>query len=179
MINRLFWRGQATGRGAIVPKKITRLEAEIELESDLHKSRLLNRNPRNLEQLSRDIKPEGFWLDKNPFVNWNRLVFGQKGKYLYASLIHWSGKTLVQASTKEQELLKYYKSPTTVQATSILAQVIARRCLQSGYLSVGVDTDSDLELKGPKTKTFFNMVKENGLVLEELPEIKPRSISDL
>lgn len=176
-INRLFLRGLANDR--ISSKKITRLEADIELESETHKSRLINRNPRNLEQLSHDIKPEGFWLDRNPFTDWNRLIFKQKGQYLYATLVHRSGRTLIEASTKEPGLSKYFRSPTTVQATRILAQVVARRCLQSGYLTVGTDSTDGLEQKRLKLETFYEVVLESGLQLKEPPEIKPRSVTDV
>lgn len=160
-------------------KRITRLESDIELESDLFPKRLTNRNPRNLEQLSLQKKPEGFWLDKSPPINWNKLVFEQKGRYLYASLMHWSGKTLIEASTRESTLAKYFKSPSSIQATTILAQVITRRCLQSGYLYAGRDESGESSETGPKTKAFFEFVKESGMTLEELPEIKPRRVGDL
>lgn len=158
-------------------KRITRLESDIELDDcKLYKSRLLNRNPRNLEQLSFEKKPEGFWFEKTAPMHWNKLVFEQKGRFLDAYLQHWSGKKLVEASTGEEQLQKYFNSPTTSQAAVILGEVISRRCLQSGHLYAGVD---DEEVESSKSKGFYEAVKKNGMTLKEPPEITPRSISDV
>lgn len=158
-------------------KRITRLETDIELKDcKLYKSRLINRNPRNLEQLSFEKKPEGFWLEKSAPMHWNKLVFKQNGRFLDAYLLHWSGKKLVEASTGEQQLSKYFNSPTTSQAAIILRHVITRRCLQSGYLYAGIDEE---EVDSTKSKAFLKAVKENGLSLKESAEITPRSVSDL
>lgn len=155
-------------------KRITRLESDIDLGG-----RLMNRNPRNLEQLSFENKPSGFWLDRVPPNSWNTLVLERKGKYLSAVLKQWSGRRLVEASTKEPQLQKYFVNPNTAQAATILAKVIARRCLQSGYLCAGCNEDlTDVEV-GLKTKQFFGVVKESGLVLQEPAEIVPRDVTDV
>lgn len=155
-------------------KRVTRLESDIDLGG-----RLINRNPRNLEQLSFDIKPTGFWLDNAPSAHWNRLVFEKKGRYLNACLQHWSGRRLVEASTKEPQLQKYFVNPNTSQAATILAQVIARRCLQSGYFYAGCSENIDDDEIGQKTRQFFDVVKANGITLEEPPEILPRDVADM
>lgn len=159
-------------------KRITRLESDVELEdtSD-YKSRIINRNPRNLEQLSFEKKPAGFWFENSPPTTWNKLVLSQEGGHLNAYLQHWSGRKLVKASTKEEKLAKYFNNPNTTQAVIILAQVISRRCLQSGYLYAGFDENYDK--LSPKFTAFFDTVKEHGLTLEEPPEITPRVVSDL
>lgn len=159
-------------------KKITRIESDIELEDCEFKKRLINRNPRNLELLSYQHKPEGFWLDKTPPSDWNRLVFEEDGKHLVAYLEHWSGKRLVQVSTREPKLVKYFKSTKTIQAAYLLGQFISRRCLQSGYACAGMD-DIDEELRGVKAKAFVEAVIANGFLLNEAPEIKPRTVVDL
>lgn len=161
-------------------KRITRLESNIELESNDYKTRLINRNPRNLEQLSFERKPAGFWLDRSPSTHyWNKLVFMQTGRYLETFLQHWSGKKLVKASTREPQLAKYFKNPSTTQAAIILAKTIAIRCLQSGYLYAEVDNNEVRQDSSIKIKTFFETLESNGLVLKEPPEIVPRIVSDL
>lgn len=160
-------------------KRITRLESDIELEDSQFKSRLYNRNPRNLEQLSFDAKPKGFWLEKSPPSSWNKLVFEQSGRHLYSYLLHWSGKKLIESSTREPRLAKYFKSSSTTQAATVLAQVMARRCLQSGYLYVGVDDRTQNDQLNIKTKVFFETIESNGLALQEPQEIVPRSAIDL
>lgn len=159
-------------------KKITRLESDIELGDCEFKSRIINRNPRSLENLSFEYKPKGFWLEKSPPAYWNKMVFEQSGRYLTASLQHWSGKRLIEASTKEPQLAKYYNGPSTIQAATILAQVISRRCLQSGYLCAGIDEIGD-DQTSLKSKVFFEAVESNGIILKESPEIEPRCVTDL
>lgn len=159
-------------------KRITRLESEIELEDEGNNSRLINRNPRNLEQMSFEKKPTGFWLDKSPPSDWNMIVFEQDEGHLRGYLRHWSGQKILEASTSEPQLKKYFKSTSTVQAATTLGQILARRCLQSGYLCAGVEEYED-DTKGVKRKAFFEAVKSNGIALEEPPEIQPRTATDL
>lgn len=159
-------------------KKITRLESDIELGDCEFKGRLINRNPRNLEQLAFEQKPSGFWLDKSPESDWNRLVFEQHGRHLRAVLRHWSGKVLIETSTKEPKLSAYLKSTNTVQAATILGEVMSRRCLQSGYVCAGVDGTSE-ESVGVKTKAFFDSIVSSGFTLKESAAIEPRTVTDL
>lgn len=159
-------------------KKITRLESDIELDDCEFKGRLINRNPRNLEQLAFEKKPTGFWLDKSPESDWNKLILDQSGRHLRAVLRHWSGKVLIEASTKEPQLGSYFRSTNTIQAATILGQVMSRRCIQSGYLCAGVDFTSDTTI-GVKTKAFFDSLTANGITLKEPPEIEPRIVTDL
>lgn len=159
-------------------KKITRLDSDIELGDCEFNGRLINRNPRNLEQLSFESKPTGFWLDKAPASDWYTVIFEENGRHLNAYLKHWSGKRFIEASTREPQLRKYFKSTNTIQAAKILGQVISRRCLQSGYLCAGTDRANE-NSKGIKTQAFFGSLASNGFLLSELPEIVPRSITDL
>lgn len=160
-------------------KRITRLESDIELNDSQHKSRLINRNSRNLEQLGFETKPTGFWLEKSAPLTWNKIVFEQSGRYLNTYLLHWSGKKILETSTSEPKLSKYFRNPNTSQAAVILAQVMSRRCLQSGYLQVGADYIKSDDNLGLKNRVFFESLESNGIVLEELPEIVPRSKTDL
>lgn len=159
-------------------KRITRLESMIELEDEYLHSRLINRNPRSLEQISFDKKPMGFWLDKSPPTDWNMISFEQNANHLHAYLRHWSGQIILTTSTSEPQLQKYFKSTGTVQAATILGQILARRCLQSGYLYAGVESYGD-DSRGMKRKAFFEAVMSSGVVLEEPPEIQPRTATDL
>lgn len=156
-------------------KRITRLSTDIELDPD---ARLINRNPRNLEQLAFEYKPAGFWLDRCPVQHRATLVFSEESDHLHAALTHWSGRKLVRASTSEPFMAKYFRNPCTTQAASVLAQVISRRCLQSGYLWAGADEEVRAS-GGPKTKVFFDTVESNGLQLMEPPVVEPRQVRDL
>lgn len=159
-------------------KKITRLESDVEITDCEHKSRIINRNPRNLENLSFEYKPKGFWLEKAPPQSWNMIVFEQNGRHLFAYLQHWSGRKLLEASTKEPQLAKYFNGSSTIQAATVLAQVMSRRCLQSGYLSAGI-VDMNNDQMSLKSKVFFEAIQSNGITLAESPEIEPRSKTDI
>lgn len=176
---RLLVQARHINMDKLTNKRITRIEADTEIDDKNYSNNLINRNPRNLEQLSLEKKPEGFWLEKSPPATWNKLVFEQSGRYLNTYLLHWSGKKLIESSTSEPKLSKYFKNPNTSQAAITLAQVMSRRCLQSGYLSVGVDDFTTDDTTGIKTKLFFEPIQSGGLVLEEMPEIKPRNLGDL
>lgn len=159
-------------------KRITRLQSDIELESSDHKSRLVNRNPRNLEHMSLERKPTGFWLEKCPLDSHYQLVVEVNGRYLDAYLKHWSGRRVVTASTSEPHLAKYFNNPGTAAASQILAQVIARRCLQSGFLHAHIDGNA-LDSNAQKKTVFYEVVQQCGLTLQEPPEIVPRAQDDL
>jgi len=158
-------------------KKITRLQSEIELEDPEFKSRLVNRNPRNLEQSFLEQKPSGFWFEKSPATDWNVIGLEQSGDYLTAYLRHWSGRTIIYASTKETQLKKYCVNPGSTQAATLLGKVLSRRCLQSGYLYAGVDPK--ISQDAPKISVFLESISKEGFVLEEPQQIEPRSNTDI
>lgn len=160
-------------------KKITRLESDIELEDCEFKSRLVNRNPRNLEQMAFEMKPLGFWLDKSPPTHWNRITFEESGQHLTAALVHWTGKVILTASTSENILAKYLKSTSTTNAASLLGEVLARRCLQSGYLYAQGPYEEFDDKSRHKRGTFFQSLARSGLELREPPPILPRAMRDL
>lgn len=66
-----------------IAKQITRIPSECEITqeqvlqdqkgpNDCPPSNLVNRNPRNLEQLLFERKPRGWDLDRKPTMYWNR-----------------------------------------------------------------------------------------------------------
>lgn len=158
-------------------KKVTRIESDVELEDCEFRARLVNRNPRNLEQSRIENKPGGFWFDKCPPTHWNRITLEQSSNHTSAHLEHWSGKRLISASTNEPQLVKYFRNPDTRQAAVLLGRVISRRCQQAGYLFV--DVDSSLDSDAPRIKAFLDSVVSEGLVLSEPPAIEPHSNTDI
>lgn len=157
-------------------KKITRIQSSIEIDDEPNfKPRLVNRNPRNLQQLSFDHKPQGFWLEKNPNIFWHKIVFEKKGKHLDVALINWTGKKLVEASTREKKLSKYFSNINT-HSLELLGKILATRCLQCGYLDADVDSvNSD----NVSAKAFHKALQESGLTLNESAAIVPRVVGDL
>lgn len=69
-------------RGSRIMKRITRLPSDYEVSeeelkektniNDVHTTRLINRNPRNLEQLMFEPKPFGWELEKTTRAYWNK-----------------------------------------------------------------------------------------------------------
>ncbi|CAG2180734.1 unnamed protein product, partial [Oppiella nova] len=145
-------------------------------ESELHsngnesvvKTRLVNRNPRNLEQLLFDKKPLGYELDLPQRTFWNKIVFESGGKHLTAKIVHNSGRVVVSASTRETAVGQQLKSSSGVSAATSLGHVLALRAIESGILEVfvGIEYESNESLK---VKAFLSALKANGLVLEEQP----------
>lgn len=158
-------------------KTITRLESDIELGDCEFKGRLINRNPRNLEQASLEYKPTGFWFEKSPPTDWNTVALERSSDHLVAYLKNWSGKQLICASTSEPQLKKYFRSPNSRQAAILLGKVLSRRCLQSGYIYAGIDNSIDAD--APRSQAFLDAIVSEGVILEEPPEIQPRSNSDV
>ncbi|CAG2113750.1 unnamed protein product [Medioppia subpectinata] len=165
-------RGQQRLLSSMSNKRITRLRSELsvsetELKSSgnesLLKTRLVNRNPRNLEQMLFEYKPLGYELDVPDRTYWNKIVFDTSGKHLTASIVHNSGRIIVSASTKEAAIGQQLKSSRGVAAATSLGQVLAMRALESGVLQVfvGVEYESDQSLKA---KAFLTALKDNGLV---------------
>ncbi|CAG2170280.1 unnamed protein product [Oppiella nova] len=167
-------------------KRITRMASDLEVsESELHsngnesvvKTRLVNRNPRNLEQLLFDKKPLGYELDLSQRTFWNKIVFSSGGKHLTAKIVHNSGRVVVSAGTRETAVGQQLKSSSGVSAATSLGHVLALRAIESGILElfVGIEYESNQSLK---VKAFLSALKANGLVLSEQPFVFERQRRD-
>ena len=93
-------------------KRITRIPSEIEIseeeinencesKNDKVPTKVVNRNPRNLEQLYFEPKPSGWELDAVHTNFWNQALLDKSSKFLSGKIIHYTGKILVTASTSE------------------------------------------------------------------------------
>ncbi|RWS16277.1 39S ribosomal protein L18-like protein [Dinothrombium tinctorium] len=172
----------------IVKKRITRIPSDIEFEeseiadgqrssNDKPPVRLVNRNPRNLEQLQFERKPLGFELDSPSISFWNKVVFDQKGKHMVASVLHHSGYPFITVSSNELNNGST-SSPKDVNTAVNMGVILARRCLESGVLYVHSEYTAD-ELKSLKVQAFIKALQDNGLILKEPNFIFPRRKRDL
>ncbi|XP_054163090.1 39S ribosomal protein L18, mitochondrial-like [Oppia nitens] len=168
-------------------KRITRLSSDVEVKPEelaidgnesLLKTRVVNRNPRNLEQLLLQYKPLGFELDLPEKTYYNKISFEVIGKHLMAKIVHNSGRVIVSASTKEAAIKQQLKSSGGITAASALGHILAMRALESGIHQVFVSTQHESD-KSIKVKAFIKSLKDNGLVLEEQPFIFYRKHRDL
>ncbi|KFM78540.1 39S ribosomal protein L18, mitochondrial, partial [Stegodyphus mimosarum] len=157
---------------AINPDNIVKPEEPLSA-NDVFNGEYINRNPRNLEQMLLEIKPNGYVIDAPDVVYWNKLFFKKTANHTSAKVVHHSGRTIVSASTQEWSLRKYLKSAIDSNAVINVARVLAQRCLQSGILSVH-QAFSSKELKTPKIQLFLKTLEEEGLQTKELSAIRPK-----
>ena len=172
-----------------ITKRITRVQSDIELTpedisrgqsgpNDFPPSQLENRNPRNLEQLSFEVKPLGWELDKTAKCFWNKVVLEKFRNRYEAKLIHHSGRIIIRASTDEDGVASQLNSLIDIEAVENLGQILARRCLESGILFAfnGITPE---QLQSPKTVAFLDGITKSGLSLREPLFIWPRRRRDL
>ncbi|XP_070506906.1 large ribosomal subunit protein uL18m [Chironomus tepperi] len=130
---------------------------------------ITNRNPRNLEFLRIAEKPKGYFLDtpfSKPAYFWHKLVVTPSAKYVTAELIHHQNGVVLEASTKEWAIKKQLFKTSDTSAYINLARVFANRCLECGITEM-----TTKPLEGPKIEKFMSILRENGLVLTEPPQI--------
>lgn len=142
-------------------------------ENDKFNSEYINRNPRNLEQMLLEIKPNGYPIDAPDVVYWNKLFFEKSSKHTSVKVVHNSGRTVISASTKEWAIRKHLKSTIDNNAVINIARVLAHRCLQSGILFVHREFTAT-ELNIPKVNLLLKTLEEEGLKTEELSAIRPK-----
>ncbi|KAI2811642.1 Kinase-like [Blomia tropicalis] len=149
-------------------KRITRIRSDTEVDkSELETTgnesfvnvRLVNRNPRNLEQMLLESKPMGYELDSPNRHYWNKMVFEKKPKHIVASIVHHSGRTLVSASSSEAPIAAHLSSRTGLEAAQLLGQILTMRAFESGIHSVFFDHIKDRESKKEKIKLSAHDVK--------------------
>lgn len=87
-------------------------------------------------------------------------------KYITAELVHHENGTVVEASTKEWAVKKQLFKTSDTAAYTNLARIFAQRCLECGITEM-----TTKPLEGPKIEKFMSILKENGLVLTEPPQI--------
>lgn len=130
----------------------------------------VNRNPRNLEKMCIAQKPKGFILDYPSIKFWHKMFLNISPSHVTARVEHFTGKTVVSASTREWALRKHLYSAHDVCAAESVGRVIARRCLESGILHVHISLG---ETSSDKVKAFSKALEEEGLSLEEPSRIYP------
>ncbi|GFT85563.1 39S ribosomal protein L18, mitochondrial [Trichonephila clavipes] len=156
----------------INPENLAQIDNPLS-ENDKFNNEYINRNPRNLEQMLLEIKPNGFPLDAPNRVFWNKLHFEKSLKHTSAKVVHHSGRTIVSASTREWAIRKHLKSTIDKSAIYNIACILAQRCLESGIYFVSKEF-SPQELQTNKVQLFLNTLEECGLKTEELSAIRPK-----
>uniref|UniRef100_T1IXE3 Large ribosomal subunit protein uL18m n=1 Tax=Strigamia maritima TaxID=126957 RepID=T1IXE3_STRMM len=138
-------------------------------ENDSIKSQVINRNPRNLQQLRLERKPRGWHLERPTRKYWNKLFFSATSRRVSAKVQHNNGQIIVQASSVEPCIIQYLESVSDKRAAETVAMVLADRCLMAGILHVHISY-TETELRKEKLKLFLDTFQKSGVSLKEPPQ---------
>ncbi|XP_046387109.1 39S ribosomal protein L18, mitochondrial [Ischnura elegans] len=127
---------------------------------------LVNRNPRSLEKIRVAYKPKGYHVDKPGRDFWHKLVLTHSGRHITARVVHYTGPTVLSASSKEWCIKKYLYRTNDVSAYVNVARVLSQRCLESGIIEMKTEYVDELP-RTEKLSSFFNAMMENGISLTE------------
>ena len=132
----------------------------------------VNRNPRNLEQMALARKRQG-WVFQSPKKEYyNKLILETTNRHTTGKVVHWTGVTVVSASTKEAAIKQYLHSLSDVSAAQNIGSVLAQRCLEAGITNVFLDDQSDEQMT-EKLQAFVTSMEEGCVELTEPDVIEP------
>ncbi|XP_040569508.1 large ribosomal subunit protein uL18m [Lepeophtheirus salmonis] len=134
--------------------------------SSQFRPRIRNKNPLNLEHMKIGYKPQGFLLDKKSVSYWNRLFLEISQNHTTAKVIHWTGRPVAQASTREWAIRKHLYNYTDATALHLLGTIIGERTLQTGVLEVNLQMTQE-ELQRERMSSFVESIRKTGLSTSE------------
>ncbi|XP_047494497.1 39S ribosomal protein L18, mitochondrial-like [Penaeus chinensis] len=147
-------------------------------ENDLVNPQCVNRNPRNMEMLRLARKPQGWGLDIPSCNYWYKLFLDCTQRHVTARVEHFTGETVVSASTKEWAIKQHLFSTTDINAVRNIGRIIAQRCLQSGISELHTELQKHVDTS-EKIKSFMVALEEGGLITREPTTINERSVHPL
>ncbi|CAG2188871.1 MRPL18 [Mytilus edulis] len=131
----------------------------------------VNRNPRNLEQMALARKRQGWKFQSPTREYYNKLVFDKTSKHTSGKVIHWTGDTVVSASTKEWAIRRHLYSVKDVSAAQNIENLTSEaglsflKAVEEGCISLqepdvieseykpGIDYDGPKRLGGEDKDT--------------------------
>ncbi|CAI4232414.1 unnamed protein product [Auanema sp. JU1783] len=132
-------------------------------------ARFINRNPRNMEMMGKQIKPTGYQFEadreKRSFIY--RVDLIQTKSHQEAKLTHYINGVVITASTKEPAISNQLYSNTDTCAALNLGRVLANRCLQSGIHFALPGSTPDMVERSSHQKEFYKALAQEGLTLSE------------
>ncbi|KAL8561075.1 hypothetical protein ACOMHN_031019 [Nucella lapillus] len=129
-----------------------------------------NRNPRNLEQMGLARKRQG-WVFQSPRKDFfHRVILDLSRRHTSAHVEHFSGKTVISASTTEWAIKEGLYSLTDASAAENVGRVLAQRCLESGIINIFYEQEEGHQ-SSEKMQAFLTGLQEMGLGLEE-PDVE-------
>jgi len=136
-------------------------------ENDHITTEVINRNPRNLEQMCIAKKRKGFPLEITSREYYHKLFIEKSARYVTGRIEHSTGKTVVKASTSEWAIRKFLPSTKNVAAVENIGRILAQRCLECGILHVHVAPPPKGQEPSQMEKLFLTTLEKNGLKLQE------------
>ncbi|XP_053375532.1 39S ribosomal protein L18, mitochondrial-like isoform X1 [Mercenaria mercenaria] len=132
-----------------------------------------NRNPRALEFMGLAPKRKGWRFQAPRKDYYHRLVYDRNDTRAYIE--HWTGKIVLEASSREPHLAMYLYNLHDVSANRNIGRVLARRMLEAGITSVFYD-EADKDITSQRKAAFLSALKENEIQLKEPEEIQHENI---
>lgn len=95
----------------------------------------------------------------------SRLVITHTNRHTEAYIEHYSGKTVITASTREWAIRQFLKSNVDTAASQFIGKILAQRCLEFGLLEVHSKYEEDG--LSQKIKSILEGLKTAGISLKE------------
>lgn len=127
----------------------------------------VNRNPRNLEQMTLAVKDRG-WKTTWPHREfYHRLVFTRSNHHVTAEVFSCDSATpVLSCSTKEWAVKRELASTRCVAASQAVGEVLAQRCHLAGITRM-VFRAIPWQYRSDSVQSFRTALKDGGLVLSE------------
>ncbi|XP_033829840.1 39S ribosomal protein L18, mitochondrial [Periophthalmus magnuspinnatus] len=149
-----------------VSQAASKAEPAVE-ENEAVNPTFVNRNPRNLEQMSLAVKDRGWktiWPHKEFY---HRLVFSRTQHHVTAEVFSSSSlDPVLTCSTKEWALKRELPSTNCVAACQAVGEVLAQRCKQAGITRM-VYRAIPWSYRSDAVQSFRKSMKDRGIILSE------------
>ncbi|KAI8749017.1 39S ribosomal protein L18, mitochondrial [Biomphalaria glabrata] len=131
-----------------------------------------NRNPRNLEKLGLARKRLGWRFQAPRRDYYHKLVISRSVRHTEAWIEHFTGDTVLSASTKEWAIRNQLFSCNDLSACVNVGKVLAQRCLESGITSVFFD-QTESGSSSSRVQLLIEEFKKANISLREPEMIQP------
>ena len=105
-------------------------------DNDRVATHVRNRNPMNLERMRIAPKPCGFPLERTDRGYWNRLDLSLSQQHTTARVVHWTGRIVCSASTREWAVRRFLYNNTDAAAVEAVGRVVGQRAIETGVIEV-------------------------------------------
>ncbi|KAJ8271233.1 hypothetical protein COCON_G00100920 [Conger conger] len=130
--------------------------------------KIVNRNPRNLEQMALAVKDRGWsntWPSKHCY---HRLVLSRSQHHVTAQVLA-AGEPdapVLSCSTREWAVRRELRGTRSVAACQAVGEVLAQRCREAGLLRLAFRV-LPWEIRSQSLQKFRTAMKEGGVTLSE------------